>query len=167
MAKLNWREIAELAGITAVIVSLVILIIEVRGNTVALERQIAMDRANALAVPFFESELPSILAKIKSVDGAKGAIPLYMEEYDLSLSEAIRWERHLILLWETLEAQYIADGPSEDLDNQVSILLSNRDNQIYVTNTAKFRFSRGFRNYVSDRQANLDEWFNSTFETGE
>jgi hypothetical protein len=167
MAKLNLRDKVELAGIAAVIVSLVILIIEVRSNTVALERQIAMDRANALAAPFFESELPSILAKIKSGEEAKGAIPLFMEEWDLSMSEAIRWERHLILLWETLEAQYIADGPSEDLDNQVSILLVNRDNQIYVAQTSKFRFSRDFRSYVSDRQANLDEWVNSTFGTGE
>jgi hypothetical protein len=167
MAKQSWREIGELVGISAIVVSLVVLIIEVRENTVAIERQIAMDRATALAAPFFESELPSILAKIQSVEGAHGATLAYMENWDLSLSEAIRWERHLLLLWETLEAQYIADGPSEELDNQVSILLANRDNQIYVEHVSEFRFSDDFRIYVIERQTNLDEWLKSTFETHE
>ena len=158
MARKDWKEHVEVVGIAAVVVSLVVLIIEVRENTAAIDRQISMDRASALAEPFFESELPSILAKIASVESVTPTLSSYMELWDLSESEAILWERHLTLLWETLEAQFVADGPSEQLDNLVSILLGNRDNQIYVDDVAGFRFSGSFRVYVSERQANLDAW---------
>ena len=159
MARMTWKEGAEAAGIVAIIISLVVLIVEVRENTLATERQTAVDRAAATTAPFFEADLASILAKIKAVDG-EGArhISAYMELYDLSHEEAILWGRHLWYLWAILEAEYRADGASEKLNNQISILLINRDNQIYVEDVINFRFSSEFREYVAELQKNLDEW---------
>ena len=159
MAKMTWRDGAEAAGLVAIIVSLVVLIVEVRQNTLAMERQTAVDRAAAVTAPFFESDLASILVKIMAVDAPKGSyLATYMEVYDLSHEEAILWERHLWYVWEVLEAEYRADGASEKLNNQISILLINRDNQIYVEGVINFRFSSEFREYVAELQKNLDEW---------
>ena len=158
MAKMIWRDGAEAAGLVAIIVSLVFLIVEVRENSLEMERQTAVDRAAAATAPFFESDLASILVKIKTVDAPPPYLATYMEVYDLSFKEAILWERHLWYVWEVIEAEYRADGASETLNNQISILLINRDNQIYVEGVINFRFSSEFREYVAELQKNLDEW---------
>lgn len=62
---------AELLASIAVVVTLVVLVFEVRSTNVALERQAAMDRAAALTAPFLDHPMLSdILAKIKAVDGS-------------------------------------------------------------------------------------------------
>ena len=93
----NWLEIT---GIVALIISLAILIFEVRENTQAINRQISTDRAAALAGPFFEADLAPILSKIMTVDGYNPLVNSYMEAYDLTPEEAILWQRHLFYLWD-------------------------------------------------------------------
>jgi hypothetical protein len=159
MAKMTWRDGAEATGLVAIIASLVLLIVEVRENTLAMERQTAVDRAAALTAPFFESDLASITAKILAVNDPDGSyLATYIEVFDLSHEEAILWERHLWFVWEVLEAEYRADGASEKLNNQISILLVNRDNQIYIEGVMNFRFSSEFREYVVELRKHLDEW---------
>ena len=156
---MTWKDGAEAAGIIAIIISLVVLIVEVRENTLATERQTAVDRAAAATAPFFESDLASILAKIKAVDG-EGAphISAYMELYDLSHEEATLWDRHLWYLWEVLEAEYVAEGSSEKLDNQIMLLLINRDNQVYLDASINVRFSAEFGQHVAALNEDLDQW---------
>jgi hypothetical protein len=158
MNQAKWKDYAELVGFVAIIISLVVLIIEVRQNTLATERQIALDRAAAMTSPFFDSELASILAKIKSADGADPNIVAFIEAYDLSYREAVIWERHLWYAWEVLAAEFEADGPSPSLDASVLAMLINRDNQLYVTHSGKFRFSDDFRDYVTTLQGRVDEF---------
>ena len=99
------------------------------------------------------------MAKIMAVNAPEGShLATYMEVFDLSHEEAILWERHLWFVWEVLEAEYRADGESEKLNNQISILLTNRDNQIYVEGVMNFRFSSEFREYVVELRKHLDEW---------
>lgn len=158
MNQTKWKDYAELAGIVAIIVSLVVLIIEVRQNTLITERQIALDRAAAMTSPFFDSELPSILEKIKSHDGLDLNIVPFIEAYDLSYREAVIWERHLQYAWAVLEAEFEADGPSPSLDASILAMLSTRDNQFYVTYSGKFRFSDEFRDYVRTLQGRVDRF---------
>ena len=99
----------------AVIVSLAILIFEVRENTQAINRQISNDRAAALSVPFFEGELPTVLAKVSKVQGYDPTLSSFMEVYDLTLEEAILWQRHLFYLWDVLESEFLAEGDSQQL----------------------------------------------------
>ena len=93
MNKLELKDYAEVVGLIAIVVSLAVLIVEVRENTLAIERQTALDRANSLTSPFFDSELASILDKIKSQDGPDVNIVPFVEAYDLSYREAVIWER--------------------------------------------------------------------------
>jgi hypothetical protein len=66
-----WFEIAANLG---VIVTLVLLVAEVRNNTLALERQALLDRSAAMNYPFLENPLMAeILADIKAVDGWQGS----------------------------------------------------------------------------------------------
>ena len=158
MKPTSWKDIAELIGLMAIIVSLVVLIIEVRENTLAIERQMALDRADSFTSPFFESNLPSILTKIKSVDGPDSNIVPFIEAYDLSYTDAVIWERHLQYIWEVLEAEFEADGPSTKLDESLLSLLLSRDNQLYVTHSGKYRFSSEFRDYLAKLQDRLSKF---------
>jgi hypothetical protein len=66
----NWAQRVELIASVSVVVTLVWLIVEVRANTGALERQILLDRAANMATPFMEGpELLKSFRRVESVDG--------------------------------------------------------------------------------------------------
>ena len=66
----NWAQRIELIASVSVVVTLVWLIVEVRANTGALERQILLDRAANMATPFMEGpELLEPFRRVESVDG--------------------------------------------------------------------------------------------------
>ncbi len=55
------------------------------GNTLALERQAAVDRAGSLNDAFFESpERSEILVKIKVIDGSDPVPQAFVDQYDLT-----------------------------------------------------------------------------------
>lgn len=128
----KWAHWAEIVASGAVIVTLVVLVQEVRGNTRALERQADLDRAAALTTPFFEApELASILAKIKSVDGADPVVQALSDRYGLTSEEAILWERHLWRVWLEHEADFSRTGPSGELQAWIKGALATPDNRLY------------------------------------
>jgi len=87
-----------------------------------------------------------------------------MKAYDLSYGEAVIWARHLWYVWEVLEAQFEADGPSETLGNSILLLLVSRDNQIYMKGAGDFRFGEEFRRYLADLQDRVDAFRESITE---
>jgi hypothetical protein len=152
--RFGWKDAVELIGLTALTISVVALIYEVRANTAAIDYQAKMDSVRAVADPFFESDTMSgILAKIKVVDGFPPPIPAYREKYDLSEEEAILWTRHMIVLWGSIEATYLSYGPSPGLEQNITMLLTNQDNRIYVEQRAVFTASNKFLKYIQDVQA--------------
>lgn len=145
----RWTQWAEIAASVAVIVSLVFLIQEVRYNTAAMERQAVMDQAAAVNAPFVEeSPLPSIMAKIKAVDGPDPAVSAFVDRYDLSYEEAVRWIRHLSLIWIGLEADFVASGPTARLERTTQGLLQGEDNRLFWEVGAPQVGDRDFREYV-------------------
>ena len=152
--RFGWKDAAELVGLAALTISVVALIYEVRANTAAIGYQATMDSVKAVADPFFESDaLSGILAKIKAVDGFPPPIPAYRERYDLSEEEAILWTRHMIVLWGSIEATYLAYGPSPGLEENINLLLTNPDNRIYVEQRVILTASNEFLDYIGEVQA--------------
>jgi len=149
----NWLEIT---GIVAVVISLAVLIFEVRENTQAINRQMSNDRAAALSVPFFEGDLPIVLAKVAKVQGYGPTLSSFMEVYDLTLEEAILWQRHLFYLWDVLESEFLAEGDSHELQAQVRGLLRFRDQQIFVDNAEESGFQPAFIEYIEEQRNNLE-----------
>lgn len=142
---------AEIVASLAIIVSLVFLIQEVRYNNLILERQALMDRTAAFNSPFLQdSALASILARIKAVDGREPVEDALAERYDLSYEDAVRWNRHLSLLWTVLEAEYRSNGWSPILEGTARTLLSSPDNRLFWEQGAPQVTSGGFRARVSE-----------------
>ncbi|MEJ2678635.1 MAG: hypothetical protein P8174_06115 [Gemmatimonadota bacterium] len=146
----QWSHWAEITASVAIFVSLIILVQEVRYNTLILERQAVLDRAAAFNGAFLEdSPLPSILTRIKEVDGFEPLEKALVERYDISYEQAVQWGRHLSLLWTVLEAEYHAKGPSDALGGIAYSLLGSPDNQLFWDNGGPQVMSGEFRQYVA------------------
>ena len=144
----QWAHWAEIGASVGVIIALLLLLQEVRGNTLAIERQASLDRAAIWTAPFFPSpDLPDILAKIKTVDGLEPVDQEFVDRYNLTAEESILWTRHLASIWTRLETEYLYDGPSERLASLIQDFLTYPDEQLYWENDQVF-FTTEFQSYV-------------------
>jgi hypothetical protein len=143
----HWVEILANVG---VIVTLLLLVTEVRGNTLALQRQTRLDRADAMNAAFLErAVMPTILAEIKAIDTWDGN-PFevaFVERYQVPIEHAIVWARYLMVVWSGLEGDYVLDGESPDLARRVQLLLSFPDNRLLWEHNARL-FGEDFQVYV-------------------
>ena len=143
----RWAEIIASLG---VIVTLVLLVREVRANTLTLERQALVERANTLYSPYLgESQIPTILAKVKRVDGPEPLEEVFIERYDLSYEEAAIWSRYLGTIWNGLEADYTLLGESEDIANRIRLFLERfPDIRLWWEHASPLLAGPEFRVYV-------------------
>lgn len=126
------REHLEWITGLAVVVSLVVLIVEVRANTRTLERQITLDATIRLSDPFLEpAELIGGYERVKERDGWDNPNAAFMEHYGMEPGEAIAWVRYLIRLWSGVRADFEYAGPTPALEARVRSLLMYPDNQLY------------------------------------
>lgn len=148
----HWAEILANFG---VIVTLVLLMLQVRDNTRALHGQAILQRGAAFTDPFLsESAAPTVLAKIKAMDGPEPAVAAYMDRYDLTYEEGAVWLRHIHSLWTSLEAEFAVLGESAELEQRIRILLPFPDVVIWFENGGPDWLSTpGFRDYVQRLRA--------------
>lgn len=126
---INW---AEILATIAVFAGLLLLVQEIRVNTQAVQRQATVDRAAVLSEPFFQSaELRAASEKIQVVDGPARLESAFAEQYDLTPDEAIVWTRHLIQLWNVVQADFYY-GDREVAENWVQVLLESPDNRLFI-----------------------------------
>lgn len=146
MANDRWRSRIELVAAVSVVATLILLVVEVRANTKALERQIRLDRTSNIAAPYTSGpELLEAFEKIKNVDGWNADHQAFMERYELEPSEAVAWSMFLLNVWRGLEADHDYVGPSDELTNAIRGLLVYPDNRLFYDPQA---FSSDFAAYV-------------------
>lgn len=146
----NWTQRIEMVASVSVVVTLVLLVVEVRANTGALERQTLLDRAANMATPFMEGpELLEAFRKVKSVDGWGQMETEFMERYQLEPAQAVAWTFFLYKIWNNLEADHAFAGPSNELTGSIQGLLAFPDNQLYWKYAAG-QFSPTFVAYVEE-----------------
>ena len=144
----QWAHWAEIVSSVAVVATLVFLVQEVRGNTQALERQITLDRVATVNGPFFEApELAAVMVKIKDMDGPLPGPQAYQERYGLTPEQAVLWDRHLMLLWMGLEADWLHGETPVEVEAWVRDLLKTEDNRLYWTANSSWH-SPAFRSMV-------------------
>ena len=121
----NLASISEIFSSIAIVITLIVLVFEVQGNTAALQRQIENDRASRLSTkdsPY----IPNILTKIREVHGVGMVEEAYVEKYDLSYEEASRIRDYYAEIWRGYEADFISDQPgAEGRNAQMSRLMSS------------------------------------------
>ena len=135
--KSRWLQYIEVATALSVIITLVVLIVEVRTNTKTIERQLLVDRAGNIARPFMSSpELLEAFERIKEVDGWNPGIANLREYYGLEPQQAIAWNMFLLANWSGLEADFVTVGPSDGLRSQIRGLMRFPDNHIFWSNSS-------------------------------
>ena len=116
----------------AVVISLFVLIAEVRANTRALEREVLLDQSSRLAEPFLDSEeLFGAYERVKAVDGWEHINSAFIDHYGMDNRQAIAWVRYLVSLWEGVEADFVYSGRNSELEDRTASLLAYPDNRLY------------------------------------
>ena len=156
MTRDQWRWWLEMATGLTVVISLVVLIVEVRANTAAIERQGRIDQLSMVTQPFLDDvEMGLVLAKIKAVDGREKAISALMEAYDLTDVEAASWGRLLYSIWGAIEADYLYSGP-DAVEQIVRALIDYPDTRIYFQHGRPLH-SEEFIEFIDEIFNELDE----------
>ncbi len=145
-----WVDIAEITASLAVVATLGLLVVQINQSNDIEQRQAVLRQAQWDAEMFLLSnELPSILSKIKAVDGYD--LQPWMERYELSYAEAASWNRWLTLMWRGSELDYMMNGPSNRLEQAIRNAANWPDQQLYMQGTffpeTPF-FSDQFTDYV-------------------
>ena len=143
-------QIAEIVAAVGVIVTLAILVQEVRTNTLAIQEQSRAQYAAAIAEPFLDpSVLPSLYAKVKSVDSqaVDQVVVAFEDRYDMTTEQAIQWTRLLHIQWSQLEARFAREGSSEDLARLVRLWMTSPDLELYARSPNQL--GGAFAEYVS------------------
>jgi hypothetical protein len=142
----EWATITEITASFAVIISLVLLVVEVRGNTLAIERQIDKDHRRAIFTPVIDPPiLLSAMERIRAVDGQETHVQAFMETYDLNDAEVYVWGNFQLMIWTEMQQDFVNNGPSERLAAQIHSLAIHSDVALFVEN---FESSGGFKSYI-------------------
>lgn len=125
----DWVDAVATVG---VVIGLVLLILEIRVNTDAIEQQAAVDRAVVVSEPFYESpELRAAMNKIRIADGHEGVVAAFIRHYEMTPDEAIVWSRHQLQVWAMIRADF-ERGDRESAKYFATLLLSNPPPRIFV-----------------------------------
>lgn len=121
--------IAEIVGGAAILVTLVILIAEIRANSQLIERQIILDRVSADAQIVDSPYIAPIWVKIKTIqDDIPSSVNVFMKSYDLTLEEAVRLFAYIDRDWTVLEADF--NLGSTGVERRARQLLQSEDIKI-------------------------------------
>jgi hypothetical protein len=142
----------ELVVGLSVVVSLVVLIAEVRTNTRAIERQSRMEYASSMTQPYMDGvSMGDVLAKVKAVDGREPTVAALMDAYGLTDVEAAAWNRFLFRAWQGMDADFRYGG-RELVEETLRRMLPYPDAEIYWE-TARGWHSPEFQALVDEIRA--------------
>ena len=127
-----WVDIAEITASVAVVVTLVLLIFQMRESDEQERVQNSVRMAQWDAEMFLKSaQLPVIAAKIEETRNPEFLME-FRKRYGLSAEEAGVWNRWLYLLWKSLEAEYLSTGPNEQLAQRIRLSASYEDQRLVI-----------------------------------
>lgn len=147
----KWTQVAEIVAAAGVIITLVILVQEVRTNTLAIQEQSRAQFTAATAEPFLSPDvLPGLYAKVKGVDSlaVDPEVVAFVDRYDMTPAEAIQWTRLISIQWAQWEARFEREGPSEELARWIRLLMTKPDIELFVQTDVLARGSP-FAEYVA------------------
>lgn len=101
---------------------------------------------------FLQSDrLPAIAAKIEAAQNPDFMIE-FRKRYDLSIEEAGIWNRWLLLLWKSLEAEFLSTGPNNLLAARIRLSAAYEDQRLVIlplVTSSNPVFVDGFTQYVA------------------
>ena len=162
-----WVDIAEITASVAVVVTLVLLIFQMRESDELERVQNSVRMAQWDAQMFVQSDqLPTIAAKIETARNPDYLIE-FRRRYDLSVEEAGIWNRWLLLLWKGVEAEFLSTGPSERLAKRIRAMAAYEDQRMLIlplVTSNNALFIDEFTDYVDSLVQDLPENWPKPFD---
>ena len=132
----DWAHIAEIVSGLAIVVTIVVLIFELRANSTLLERQIELDRIERGRLAQESPELAAVMAKLRMANGPGPAHGLFMEEYDLTYEEADLFIRFARSQMQGFQADFLF-GQTGELNELIPTLFSMPEVQMFWEQTSR------------------------------
>lgn len=129
----RYALVTEIVGGLAVLLSLIILIIEVRENTEESRRTNLIQLTTAPLVPYLQyPEIRRISSEISEPYENSGLPSVFEEEFNISREDSQLYARYLGYSWRIRESEYLY-GNSEPEVFEASMLfaLRSREDQLY------------------------------------
>ena len=124
----KWALVAEIIGGAAIIVSLLVLIQEVRQNTDVQNRQIQIARFLNYTDSFIDPMAATeVYAKVKAIDGPEPLAAAFADRYGLSPAEAVLWSRLVSRSFFYWQSDFEFGGESESLAAELRFIPSYPD----------------------------------------
>ena len=151
----KWLQYLDALVGVSVVFTLMVLIYEVRGNSLLIERQIRAERNMSIVAPLIATtELLSAYEKIKTRDGWEPDIRSFIDYYGLEPAEAVAWTRMLLGVWWQRELDYVTTGPSDELAESVRGLLGYSDSRLFWSFN-RTDFDPGFQAFVERQRESV------------
>jgi len=145
----EWVPAAEIVTSLAVVITLIVLILEIRQSNEIQDRQMRADRISILNDPYLTSPgLAKVYAKVKAVDGLEPVAEAFIDRYSLTAEEAVLWSRLVQSVWLTWHSQFLFAGPSDALEKDIRNLFHYPDVQIVYRINEDSALSPQFIAYV-------------------
>jgi hypothetical protein len=145
----KWSSVAEILSSVAVLITLVFLVYEIRQNTKTLEREMQMELVLSYSDVYLNQPiLAEIYSKVKAVDGLEPLADAFVDRYELTPAEAVLWARNVSKTLWIIHSQFLQDGPSENLETQLSALMTYPDFRIAFDMNEDSLLTPEFINYV-------------------
>lgn len=145
----KWAHLAEIIGGAAIIVSLVMLILEVRQNTAVQDRQIQIARflnyTDSYIDPFAAR---AVYSKVKEIDGPEPLAEAYMDRYGLTAVEAVLWSRLVSRSFFYWQSDFEFEGESSALATELKFIPTYPDAMLAYEINEDDLLTREFRAYV-------------------
>ena len=142
MDRLNqWLTLLANLGVIA---GLIFVGIEVRQNTLAIERELNTSFADNVHGRLSDSDyLAPIVTKIMAKELDFEMLAELKNEYELTDIEAQRWWRHLMQIWLRYQADWVYRGRAVNDCQHERFLMEFQDNQLLMKHSAD-QFEAGF-----------------------
>jgi len=155
-----WVDLAEITSSVAVVVTLLLLVSQIRESDKLEQVQNSVRMAQWDVEMFLQSDqLPAIAAKIEAARNPDFMIE-FRKRYDLSIEEAGIWNRWLYLLWKSFEAEYLSTGPDDQLAKRIRLTAAYEDQRLVILPLVTSKsplFDEEFREYVGSLLDDIPE----------
>lgn len=144
---------AEIIGGLAVLVSLILLIVEVRENTESNRRASLIELTTSPLNTYVNSpDIQRIEASMAAIDNQEsGVVNELMRTYQLSSEDANLYARYMGYLWRIREAEFLYGNPDLGLfSDNLEFFLRVMHNQIYWELNSSVPYDPEFRSFVNE-----------------
>ena len=148
----KWTVSAEILGGIAILVTLIVLILEVRENTETNRRTNMIQLTTAPVNAYLSNpNIQSVSNKVSEAGRASPVIDIFQTEFNLTYEEARLYSSYMGYSWRIRESEYLYGTTEPELFREnIKLYLRAIGDRVYWENNGHVFYHPGFRSYVEN-----------------